>query len=119
MPFITSNATNKGAQMKVNSSFPLVNSLNETLNVTQKAQLKTILRMVSTELNSIRRVHEDCVFIGIENDDEDEITTKDFLEIITDLISKGFEADFIKNHIVKQMGYRLDTLPPEIGNLLK
>jgi hypothetical protein len=115
--FISSNATNIGAQMSVNSSFPLVKDLNDTLDITQKIKLKTILRMVSTELNRIRRVHEDGVFHGVEGDDD--LTTSELVEIIKNLLAQGFDSDFVRTQVLRELGYRLDTLPLDVLSLLE
>lgn len=114
---ISTYATNRGAQMKVNSSFALITQLSESLNSDQKTVLKTVLRMVGTELNRIRNVHEDTVFTGIEG--EDDLSTDELIEIVKKLRDAGFDKDFIERRCVGDLGYRLDSMPAEVTSLLK
>jgi hypothetical protein len=116
-PFIETVASNRGAQMRINASFPLVDGLINAMDAKQSAQFKAILRMFSKELNDIRKVHEDTNFIGVV--DNDGLTKSELFEIITELLREGFEPAYIKSHIIGQLGFKLNSLPTEIVELLK
>ena len=116
-PFIETVASNRGAQMRINASFPLVDGLMNAMDAKQSAQFKAILRMFSKELNSIRKVHKDTNFIGVV--DNDGLTKSELFEIITELLRDGFDPAYIKSHIIGQLGFKLNSLPAEIVELLK
>jgi hypothetical protein len=116
-PFMSTTATNRGAQMRVNTDFPLVRELSESLDTDQKTILKTLLRMVSTEINKIRRVHEDTVFTNVV--DENELSTEEMVKIVKKLLAGGFDGELIKRHCIRELGYQIDSLPAEIADLIK
>lgn len=116
-PFISTTATNRGAQMQVNTDFPLVRELSESLNADQKTILKTVLRMIRTELNKIRRVHEDTVFTDVVDDNE--LSAAEMVEIVKKLQKGGFDGGFIKNYCIRELGYQLDSLPTEVTDLIE
>lgn len=115
-PFIKTEATNRGAQMSINASFPLISILASGLNKEQSVQFKAIIRMFNKELNSIRRVHEDATFVDISGDDS--MTKSELKEIIKILKDQGFSSDFIVSHVIGQLGYKVGSLPSEVAEIM-
>ena len=114
-PFIIVQATNKGAQMQVNLEFPLIEELLQALPDNQKGRLKAVLRIFNTELNNIRRVHEDVVFTGVD----DGPNKAELIDIVTKLLKQGLGPEFIKSNVIEKLGYQLNSLPTEISDLLR
>lgn len=112
-PFIKTLATNRGAQMRINPAFPLIKDLAASIDEGQNAQLKAILRMLNTELNRIRSVHEDSIFQGVGDDDG--LTKSELLHIVNKLLNAGFDAEFIRS----KLGYQMESLPEDVRDLLK
>jgi hypothetical protein len=114
--FMSTTATSRGAQMRVNTEFPLVRELSESLNSDQKTILKTVLRMVNTEINKIRRVHEDTVFTN--EVDDNELSTKEIVKIVQKLLAAGLDSGSIKKYCIRELGYQPDSLPAEVTHLI-
>lgn len=115
-PFIKTTATTRGAQMEINHSFPLVKELVDSLNTNQRTNMKAILRMVRTELNKIRRVHVDTTFTAVES--EDELSQEELVKLVNKLLKGGFERDFVKTQLIRELGYEFLGLPKEVKDLL-
>jgi hypothetical protein len=115
-PFILTKATNRGAQMNVNPAFPLVQSLSASLDQEQMTRLKGLIRMFNTQLNSIRRVHEDTVFAGTVEDDG--LSKTELLDLVVTLLGEGLEPGYIKSSIIGQLGFTVESLPPEVDQML-
>lgn len=109
--------SNKGSLLEINNNFPLLKILLEGLNKDQQTKLRLILRMINTRINSIRRVHEEKDFIGIEN--KDGIKEDDLRNNIIELINKGVSSEMIKEEIIPHLGFKYSTLPEEIKSILK
>jgi len=115
-PFIKTYRTNRGVEMRINPDFPLVKDLTASLAEEGKTRLKAILRMFNTELNRIRRVHEDSVFTGVEEDDG--LTRSELMDIVIKLLEERFEPNFIKSNVIERLGYQADSLPEDVSKLL-
>jgi hypothetical protein len=109
--------SNKGSILEVNSNFPLIKSLKETLNNQQKSQLNLFLRMVNTRINNIRHVHEDKEFVGIE--EKDGISIEDLKTNISELLGYGISKEMIFESILPNTGFKISSLPESIKSLLK
>lgn len=114
-PFIVSQASNRGAQMEVNPDFPVLKDLQKTLNSQQEMQLKVLLRLANTELNSIRRVHKDTVYTGTDEG----LTETELLDTVNMLLANKFTSEYIKSHVLSKLGYKIDTLPSPVVKLLE
>ena len=108
--------SNKGSILEVNNNFPLISSLQVSLNKNQNSKLKLILRMINTRVNNIRHVHEEKVFVGIE--EKDGFNTLELKDNINDLLSNGISKEMIKEEIIPHLGFKYLTLPEEIKTLL-
>src|SRR5690606_30092511 len=58
--------SNRGALLELNTNFPLIESLEESLNTVQRGSFNLLLKMINTRINSIRHVHQEENFVGIE-----------------------------------------------------
>jgi hypothetical protein len=110
-------ASNKGSILEVNKDFPLIKNLETSLNKDQKSQLNLILRMINTRVNSIRHVHEEKEFIGIE--EKDGISSLELVNNIKNLLSNGISKEMLKENILPHLGFKYTSLPEDIKSLLK
>lgn len=109
--------SNKGSILEVNHNFPLVRSLQQSLNKKQKSQLNLLLRMINTRVNNIRHVHEEKEFTGIE--EKDGISQEQLHNNILELLSSGISKEMIKEEIIPHLGFKYASLPENIKLLIK
>lgn len=110
-------ASNKGALLEINNGFPLIKSLRKELTKAQLSKLNLIFRMINTRINDIRQTHEEKTFIGlVENDG---IALSDIITCIIQLKESGLSAEQIKKEILPGLGYKINSFPQEISDLLK
>ena len=57
--------SNKGSILQVNSEFPVVKALKDSLTSGQKSQLNLLLRMINNRVNDIRHVFEEKDFVEL------------------------------------------------------
>lgn len=108
--------SNKGTLLEVNSRFPLLKSLMGELKKEQLTKLNLVIRMINTGINEIRQTHEEKAFVGIE--EKDGLSLNDLIVGIIQLKKSGLSNDQIKKEILPNLGYKIDSLPAEIINLL-
>ncbi len=109
-------ASNKGTRLELNSNFPLLEGITDELSAKGQSKLKILLKMINTEINSIRQTHEDRVFLGIEK--ENEISEDELLSTIHALLESGIEKSIIKKEILPKLGYKMDSFSIEIKKVL-
>ena len=109
-------ASNKGTRLELNNNFPLIEGINNELSLKAQSKLKILLKMINTEINSIRQTHEDRVFLGIEN--ENEISEDELLATVHTLLENGIEKSIIKKEILPKLGYKMDSFPIKIKKVL-
>lgn len=109
--------SNKGAVLEVNSNFPLIKNLQESLSKDQNSQLKMIFRMINTRINGIRRVFEEKEFIGLE--EKDGIKALELVETIKQLLAAGISKESIKEDILPNLGFNLSSLPENVKILIR
>ena len=102
--------------MEINDDFPLLKSLRTGLNCEQNSMLDFIIKMVNTTVNTVRHAHDANVFTGEK--EKDGISADDIIKSITVLKSSGVSNKYIKDNILKGLGYTESSLPEEILNLL-
>ena len=85
------------------------------LQKTIKKHKKEIIRMFEKELNSLRKVHETKNYL---TDDVDRMPLSELNLIIQELIAKDIPKEFIKQNVIIQMGFSVESLPDEIRRLL-
>lgn len=110
-------ATNKGALIEINEEFPLVEALLSSINAKGQSNLRMLIRMVNTQINKIRQVHEDLDFDKIEVSSSSEID--DLYNTINELVLSGISKDVIKNSIIPNIGVKASTIPKSILDLIK
>ena len=110
-------ASNKGTLLELNNNFPLIKSLVSELNKKQLAKLNIVVKMINTRINEIRQTHEDKSFTGIE--ETDGLSMIDLISSIKQLQACGLSSDQIKNDILPNPGYKLNSFPEDIMYLLK
>lgn len=110
-------ATNKGLILELNSNFPLIKQLKEELSQSQIFKFNLLIRMVNIAINKIRQSHEDKSFTAIEENDG--IALNDLVLGIKFLQAEGLSSESIKTCILSNLGFNIDSLPNEIGALLK
>ena len=108
--------SNKGSVLEVNNNFPLIKALEESLSKKQKSHLNILLRMINTRVNSIRHVHEERDFVGLK--EKDGFDEQELEQTIIDLISSGITIDQIKEEILPNLGFKLNSLPEEVLKIL-
>lgn len=110
------NPSNKGVLLELNPDFSILKQLNEELSFSNQSKLKVVLQMVNTQISNIKQTHEDKVFLGIEQ--ENNISTEELLETIKDLVKAGITPNTIKKEILPNLGYKMNTYPTEILEVL-
>ena len=113
-PFLTTKATNKGAVMQINPEFPVLEGLQRTLNK-KLTELSMIVRMFEKELNDLRKVHETKSYV---TDDLDRMPLSELTTIIHELLENGIPKALIKQNVIMQMGFSVESLPDETKKLL-
>lgn len=109
-------ATSKGTLLEINDEFPLINVVMNSLKQEDRGKLKLLLRMINTQMNKIRHVHEDQ---DLENVESSISSEADILHnTIINLISAGISKEIIKNSIIPNMGIKISSLPSSILNLI-
>ncbi len=109
--------SNKGSILEINNNFPLVKNLQESLSKNQNSKLNLIFHMINTRINSIRRVHEDKDFVGIE--EKDGIGINELENSIVQLLTTGISKEIIQDEILPHLGFKVSSLPESIKSLLK
>lgn len=116
MDLFERKATSKGALVEINEEFPLVENLLASMNGKQQSNLRILLRMINTQINKIRRVHEDVDYEKVEVNFSTE--SQDLYGILSQLVSSGISKDVIRNAILPNMGIKVNTLPEPILKLI-
>lgn len=109
--------SSKGSILEVNNNFPLIKSLQDSLNKKQSSQLNLLLRMINTRVNNIRHVHEEKEFLGIE--EKDGLSVEELKNTILELQSNGISNEIIKEDIFPHLGFKHSSLPEDIKSLLE
>ncbi|QJP35915.1 ATP-binding protein [Nonlabens sp. Ci31] len=109
--------SNKGSVLEVNNNFPLMKSLQESLNKKQKSQLNLLLRMINTRVNNIRHVHEEKVFLGVE--EKDGFNAEELHNNILELLSNGITKEMIREEVIPHLGFKYSSLPENIKSIIE
>ncbi len=110
-------ASNKGTLLELNDNFPLIKTLKSELNKTQQTRLNLLLRMINTRINTIRQTHEEKAFVGVV--EKDGVSAEDLISCVNQLKDSGLSIDQIKNDILPNLGFLVDSLPDQVKQLLK
>ncbi len=107
-------ASNKGAILEVNKEFPIYKSLSDELLPEQLSKFRVLMRLVSTKINSLKKTHEPRPFVELNNNSNNSLSEEDILLSIDVLLDNKIDKKIIKNTILPEMGYTIDTLPEKI-----
>ena len=107
--------TNKGMILSINPEFVLIKALLEELKPEHGAKVKLLIQMVNTMFGKMRSTHSDMVFI----EDSNKISSLELFENIKDMQNKGISNDVLRKIIIPGLGYKLDTLPKNILELIE
>ena len=110
-------ASNKGTLLELNRAFPQIKLLFTGLDNDQQRLFKVLMKMINTGINRLRQSHEDKNYYS--NTETDLTSAEDLEMTIRELISNGTSKEIIKQAILPALGYRIDTIPEKITNLLK
>jgi len=110
------SSSNKGSVLEVNDNFPLLKNLKNSLDKEQNSKLNLFLRMINTRVNSIRHVHEEKEFLGIE--EKDGLSTEELEINIKELLSNGISKEMVKEEIIPHLGFKYSTIPESIKSLM-
>lgn len=111
------SVSNKGVLLELNSDFPLLKDLKKDLTGKQLSKLNIVIKMINTAINKIRHTHEESSFVGIE--EKDGLSIGDLITSINILKNTGLNSEIIKKKILPELGYKYDSLPDEVIELLK
>ena len=109
-------ASNRGTLLEINDNFPLIEMINKELSLEAKSKFKIVLKMINTEINSIRQTHENRLFLGVEK--ESEISEDELLATVEALLASGIEKSIIKKEILPKLGYKINSFPIKIKKVL-
>lgn len=110
-------SSNKGTLLQLNNDFPLLNSLRQELSKVQMSKLNWIIRMINTRVNIIRQSFEDQVYSNITENNE--LSEEEIIICIKELKKQGLSSDLIKKEILPNLGYKTNSYPQSIIDLLK
>jgi|GEM_PF-325413 len=108
-------ASSKGSLLEINDDFPLVKKIMENLDEDHKKTFIILNKMINNTVNKIRQTHEEKVFVELDEVKEVESSLKN---TILTLLNGGTDKEIIRTCILPTLGYRIDTIPGEILNLL-
>jgi len=108
--------SNKGSVLEVNTNFPVLKNLQDSLNKKQNSTLSLLLRMINTRVNNIRHVHEEKEFLGIE--EKDGVSVAELEINITDLLASGISKEWIREDVIPNLGFKYSSLPEKLKTLL-
>ncbi|GAA3951473.1 ATP-binding protein [Chitinophaga oryziterrae] len=109
--------TSHGMAMVIDKDFTLLKSLTDTLTEQQNKQLKIILRMITTTVNKIKKVHTDENYVSLV--EKEGIQEVDIKEAIMQLLADRISKENILNDILPAMGIDINTLSASILSLLQ
>ncbi|WP_417238765.1 ATP-binding protein [Bizionia sp.] len=109
--------SSKGSILEVNNNFPLLKSLQDSLNAKQNSKLNLFLRMINNRVNNIRHVHEEREFLGII--EKDGVNVDELENNIIELLSNDITKEMIREDFIPNLGFKYSSLPESIKLLLK
>lgn len=108
--------SNKGLILEVNHEFPLIKNLLDSLEGPQRGQLRIILRMLETQMNKLKQIHEEQSFPEITVETEQAVT--ELLETVQHCLAAGLSKEFIKKNVLNELGYDFNSLPSQVLALI-
>ena len=108
--------SSRGVLLEFNEEFPIIENLKNNLNGEDLSQFKFLLKIINTNINKIRRVHEDKEFIGVKENDG--LSLEDVMTCVQGLQNLGLEKSIIRDSIVNELGFSENSLPEKLIKLL-
>ena len=87
------------------------------MDESQQLKMRLLFRMINNRVNSIRQVHEEKEFLGVE--EKDGISEQELLENIKTLLEMKLSVDYIKEDYLSNLGFKFESFPSEFRELLK
>jgi hypothetical protein len=98
--------TTKGAVYEINTEYPLLKIILESMNSSQKNTLNVFLRAVNKRINKQR--HADDSYIEFSKDTKDD--KKKFIDLIENLKSLNYSEDEIADLLLKDFSLKISDL---------
>jgi len=108
--------TSRGMALEIDDTFPLLEELMTSLNEKQQKKLRIILRMITTIVNKVKKVHEDASYT--EWTEKDKFSEADLINTITLMLKSGITKKDLLNEMIPAMGINASSLPQSVMNLL-
>lgn len=102
--------SNKGMKVELNKNYPLLKEIENELSEKSKSNLKILIKMINTQIDKIKNIYEEKGFLDYDN----EINEEDLQNAIKTFKKIGFTAKIIKNELLPDLGYNLNTIPEYI-----
>ena len=102
--------SNKGMKVELNRNYPLLKEIEKELSEKSKSNLKVLIKMINTQIDKIKDIYEEKGFLDCDN----EINEEDLKNAIKTFKRIGFTAKIIKNELLLDLGYNLNTIPEHI-----
>ncbi len=109
--------TSQGISLAIDEEFPILFALKATLTKEQLSQLKIFLRIITTSVNKIKKVHADETFTTLI--EKDALEENDLREAVILLLSSGINKASVLNDVIPTMGIDPQSLPSSILSLLQ
>jgi hypothetical protein len=109
-------ASEKGLRMEINRDFTLLKKVMTEISPKHSAVLRIIFRMINTQINRVRQVHEDQNFNYIEA--EEMISADDLAAAIRTLRDNGLSKASIRESVLPAMGLKINSIPESVLNIL-
>lgn len=110
-------SSNKGVLLEFNDDFPLIKDLKLGLDKDDKSKFLVLLKMINTQVNKIRHVHQTQEFVGLE--EHDGVSLEHIATCIKSMKNLGIKNTVIKERIVEELGFGEGSLPESILKTLE
>ena len=112
---LTRVATNRGSLLEVNNNFPVLRTLESSMNMEQQGQLRLLLQMLQTAINKVRQNHEDRSLVEVEAS----MSAADLEVAIVAMLEADVPAEVIKDKVLPDLGILKESIPKSIFELLE
>ena len=103
--------------LEFNDDFPLIKDLKLGLDKDDKSKFLVLLKMINTQVNKIRHVHQTQEFVGLE--EHDGVSLEHIATCIKSMKNLGIKNTVIKERIVEELGFGEGSLPESILKTLE
>ncbi len=110
-------SSSRGVILELNNEFPIISSLKSELEGESLSKFNFLLKMINTNVNKIRRVHEEKEFIGVQ--ESDGLSIYDVRNCVQGFLDLGLTSSIIRRKIISELGFSEDSFPPDIQDMLE